>query len=81
MNNKNRLLARRLDEEAAPGGITNYQERVGHCQWGVCTPRPDIARATSKLVEFLANLSAVNEKALKHFNRLPLCPYYQLPVL
>lgn len=66
LDTKNRLLACGLDEEAAPGGKTQYQEQVGHYQWEASTTHPDMAWAPARLGEFLANHSAVDEKALKH---------------
>lgn len=65
----NRLLPRDPDEETVPGGISQYQERVGHYQWAANTTHPDIVRGMAKLGEFSTNPSAVYEKKLKHLDR------------
>lgn len=65
---KNRLLSRGLNEEAALGGISQYQERVGYYQWAESTMRPYITRVTIKLGEFWANPSVIHKNALTHLD-------------
>ena len=57
------------DEKAFKRSIYMYQQKVGSINYIAVNTRPDIARAASKLSQFLQNLSLNQSKAVNYLLR------------
>ena len=53
----------KYDGKASPESIHSFQRKVGHMQYAAVITRADIARAASKLAEFLTNPSPTHHAA------------------
>ena len=54
---------------ATPGQVHSYQQKVGNINYAAINTRPDIARASAKLSEFLRNPSPGHIDAVDHLMR------------
>ena len=55
-----------FDKKVNQGSIYLYQQIIGSINYIVVNTHPDIARAASKLLQFLQNLSPNHIKAANH---------------
>jgi hypothetical protein len=64
-----KLIIALWEDECLHDTRKRYQEMVGYLMWPAITMRPDIAAATSKLAQFLANPPPQALEAVNHVYR------------